>query len=380
MRRALVVGLLICLAALEVSAQLGKTPTIPAGSPADRALLAIEEEADLAKRVEMLEQFVQEFSGDARLLGHRRLQGAYLRLGELDKSILSGLQALRLDPGDFSTLTNLARTFAQKQDAGQAFTYGVLAASLVQRLKAMPPPEGTSAEIWESHKANLLEQVQPDYQFLEYQLYQLASQQSDLAAQGELSERYLDAFPDSNYFIAAYQVCLAAYQRAGNADKALEVGEKVLAHQPDNVLVNMLLADALSEMGQHLDRADALAQKVPELADKALQPEGKTEEEWAAQRTNWKGLAASIQGQVLMHNEKTTEAVAKFREADPLLEGEPVAKARNLYRLGFAYAKLGRLDPARRYLTEAVAIESPYQAVAQDLLNKVNEARAKRGY
>lgn len=381
MKRALVVGLLVCLGAVEGVAQLGKTVTIAAGTPEDRALLTIEQETDPAKRIELLEKFVQEFAGDARLLGYRRLQASYLSAGELDKAIGSGLQALKLDASDFSTLANLTRAFAQKQDAAQAFSYGLLAVGLVQRLKGMAPPEGTGADVWESFKANLLEQAQPDYQFLEYTLYQLASQHTDPATQGALFERYIDAFADSGYLPAAYQACFGAYQRAGDADKVLEVGEDALAKNPDNLLVSLLVADGLSELGKHLERAEALAQRIPELADKAARPETQSEEQWAQQKNTWKGVALSIQGQILLHREKTLEATAKFRDAEALLAPQSgVALARNLYREGYAYAKLGRLDPARRALMQAVAIESPYKAVAQELLNKVNEARAKRLY
>lgn len=381
MKRALVVGLLVCLGAVEGVAQLGKTVTIAAGTPEDRALLTIEQETDPAKRIELLEKFVQEFAGDARLLGYRRLQASYLSAGELDKAIGSGLQALKLDASDFSTLANLTRAFAQKQDAAQAFSYGMLAVGLVQRLKGMAPPEGTGADVWESFKANLLEQAQPDYQFLEYTLYQLASQQTDPATQGALFERYIDAFADSGYLPAAYQACFGAYQRAGDADKVLEVGEGALAKNSDNLLVSLLVADGLSELGKHLERAEALAQAIPTLADKAARPETQSEEQWTQQKNTWKGVALSIQGQILLHREKTLEATAKFRDAEALLAPQSgVALARNLYREGYAYAKLGRLDPARRALMQAVAIESPYKAVAQELLNKVNEARAKRLY
>jgi hypothetical protein len=48
-----------------------------------------------------------------------------------------------------------------------------------------------------------------------------------------------------------------------------------------------------------------------------------------------------------------------------------------LYRLGFAYAKLSRITEARDILTEAVKIPGAMQPMSQDLLAKVNAARAK---
>lgn len=354
MKRAVVASLWIFVSAGSVLAQLGKPGAIDAGTPEDRAMTAIEKEADAAKRIDLLEKFVQDFPA-ARLLGYRRLQASYLQLGQqeadaarktewLNKSILSGLSALRLDPRDFATMANLTRAFAQKQDVAQAFNYGILAGDLLQQLKAMGPPEGTQAAVWESTKAGLVDQHRADYQYLEYTLFQLASQQPDPAALAELFERYLETFGDSNYLVPA---CVA-------------------------------LADTMSEMGKNLERAEALAQRIPELADKAARPENQTEEQWTQQTNTWKGLALSIQGQILMHQEKTPEAIAKFTEAEPLLAAAPVARARNLFRLGYAYAKLGRLDPARRYLMQVVALESPYKAAAQDVLNKVEQRRPKR--
>ena len=48
-----------------------------------------------------------------------------------------------------------------------------------------------------------------------------------------------------------------------------------------------------------------------------------------------------------------------------------------LYRLGFAYAKLNKVGEAREVLAEAVKISGPVQGLSQDLLAKVNAARAK---
>jgi hypothetical protein len=45
--------------------------------------------------------------------------------------------------------------------------------------------------------------------------------------------------------------------------------------------------------------------------------------------------------------------------------------------LGYAYGKLSRLTEARDVLTEAVKIQSPWQKISEDLLTKVNAARAK---
>jgi hypothetical protein len=71
-------------------------------------------------------------------------------------------------------------------------------------------------------------------------------------------------------------------------------------------------------------------------------------------------------------------AIAEFKSASGLLKGQDDQQyAGALYGLGSAYAKLNKLSEARDALTEAAKIPGPLQAMSQDLLTKVNSARAK---
>ncbi|MGC1536096.1 MAG: tetratricopeptide repeat protein, partial [Candidatus Sulfotelmatobacter sp.] len=76
--------------------------------------------------------------------------------------------------------------------------------------------------------------------------------------------------------------------------------------------------------------------------------------------------------------DRTAAAIPELKAAAGQLKGEDDQQySIALYRLGFAYAKLNRVSEAREVLTEAVKITGPVQAMSQDLLNKVNAARAK---
>jgi predicted Zn-dependent protease len=79
-----------------------------------------------------------------------------------------------------------------------------------------------------------------------------------------------------------------------------------------------------------------------------------------------------------MRQEKTAAAIPELKSATALLKGEDdQSYALAMYRLGFAYGKLNKVTEAREVLTEAVKISGPVQQPAQDLLAKVNAARAK---
>jgi tetratricopeptide (TPR) repeat protein len=90
-------------------------------------------------------------------------------------------------------------------------------------------------------------------------------------------------------------------------------------------------------------------------------------------------VAHSTVGFAYLKQEKTASAVPELRTATALLkgQGEDQQYARALYGLGFAYGKLNKLTEAREVLSEAVRIPSPWQPMSQDLLAKVNGARAK---
>jgi tetratricopeptide (TPR) repeat protein len=95
-------------------------------------------------------------------------------------------------------------------------------------------------------------------------------------------------------------------------------------------------------------------------------------------RKVYAGVGHNVLGFAYLKQEKTASAVPELKAAAALLKGQEEQQyGRALYGLGFAYGKLNKLTEARDVLTEAVKVQSPWQAMSQDLLTKVNAARAK---
>jgi len=89
-------------------------------------------------------------------------------------------------------------------------------------------------------------------------------------------------------------------------------------------------------------------------------------------------VAHSAIGWAYLKQEKTTAAITELKAASVLLKGQDDQQyARAMYGLGFAYAKLNKLTEARDALSEIAKTPGPLQAMSQDLLTKVNSARAK---
>jgi tetratricopeptide (TPR) repeat protein len=118
-------------------------------------------------------------------------------------------------------------------------------------------------------------------------------------------------------------------------------------------------------------KAITYAQKAIEVAKAEASDADKTRKLSA-------GVAHNTIGWAYLKQEKTNPAISELKTASGLLKGQDDQQyARALYGLGFAYGKLNKLTEARDVLMDAVKIPGPLQAMSQDLLTKVNAARAK---
>ena len=141
-------------------------------------------------------------------------------------------------------------------------------------------------------------------------------------------------FPDSPYADQAMGVAAASYQQTQNTAKMLEVANGLLAKDPNNVGMLLLLADYYSEKGEQLDKAEADAKKVSAALADAKKPDGVTDEQWQQQVSLQKGLALSALGQVNIQKKNNAAAVGEFEAASPLLKSDADSYARNQYGSG----------------------------------------------
>jgi tetratricopeptide (TPR) repeat protein len=153
----------------------------------------------------------------------------------------------------------------------------------------------------------------------------------------------------------------------------ISYGEKVLATNPNSLPTLLLLSGAYVDDPKpgSVGKAVTYSQKAITIA-KADAPDADRNRKLSA------GVAHSTLGYAYMKQEKTAAAIPELKSAAGLLKGlDDQQYAIALYRLGYAYAKLSRVNEARDTLMEAAKIPSPVQPLSQDLLAKVNAARAK---
>ncbi len=373
-RWAMVLGLTMLWAA-TANAQIGKSVSVTAGTPEDKALNEIYVTTDPAQKIALLDKFSAEHpTGDLALLADEQYVSTYLGEKNYDKAMEYAEKALAIDPDSLPTAGNLMRAAEGKGDIGKLFDAGETFTGILQRYKAQAPPAGVSAEDWKKQQDESLAGAQADLSYAQYALFNAAYKEKDAAAKVQFLERYLKIFPDAPYAANAREVLPFAYQQAGDTAKMLESAKGVLAGDPNNSTVLVMLADYWSDKGQQLPTAAADAQKALTALGAAQKPAGTSDADWQAQISIQKGIAYTSLGQVYVTNGKTAQAISAFRQASPLLKSNNYYYGRNLYRLGFTLAKGNQTVEARRVLNEAIAVDSPYRKLAQEELAKIGGA------
>jgi tetratricopeptide (TPR) repeat protein len=371
--RWLIRAIIVALAASSLAAnaqQIGKYVPIQAGSDVDHALNEINATADPAQKLALLQKFADGIgkAGDYPLVAEGLFVDYYLGQKNYDKVFEYGEKVFVLDPHNFQNALSLVRAAAEKGDVDRLSAYGEKAGGIVQWYKAAPPPAGTAAGVWEEEKNRALEANKDSFTYVQQLVFTGVYKETNPAKRAVLLVKFAESFPDSVFTSQALGVAATSYQQAQNAPKMLEVANGVLAKDPDNVGMLLLLSDYYCDKADQVDKAGTYAKKVISLLDTAQKPEGTTEEQWTQQKALQKGLALSSLGQVNIEKKDNAQAVENLKAAAPLVKADDGSYARNQYRLGFALLNLKRNAEAKEAFTEAASVNSPYKGPAQEKL------------
>ncbi len=372
---------LMCLACAAYpccAQQIGKFVPIPANSDADHALTEINATTDPAQKLALIDKFAAGAQGDMVIVADDQYVNYYIAAKNYDKALEYGDKLFALDPDSFSNAVNMVRAAQGKGDVNRMFSYGEKTAQILQRYKEQAAPDGMKQETWDSQKAQTLQDVRETVTYVQQLLFEGAYRTADAAKRAALLVRFAQLFPDSPFANQALGVAAASYRQTQNTAKMLDVANGLLAKDPDNLGMLLLLADYYSEKGEQLDKAESYAKKSVSLLETAKKPDGVTDEQWKQQSGLQKGLALSALGQVNIQKKNNAQAVDNLRSAAPLLKSDEGSYARNQYRLGFALLNLKRVPEAKAAFTDAASVNSPYKALAQEKLKALPGTAANK--
>jgi tetratricopeptide (TPR) repeat protein len=359
--------------------QIGKYVPIPAGSDADHAMTEINAEADPAKKLELIDKFSTTIGqGDMAILADDLYVNYYIGQKNYDKAFEYGDKLFTLDPDNFSNALNMVRAASEKGDTDKLMAYGEKVPGILQRFKASPPPSGMEADNWERQKAATLESNKDNITYVEQAIFLGVYRTPNAAKRAGQLTHFAELFPNSPFAIQALGVAATSYLQAQNTAKMLEVANGVLAKDPTNIGMLLLLSDYYSEKPDQLDKAEASAKKVIAALPTAKRPEGVTDDQWQQQISLEKGLALSSLGQVNISKKDNASAVENLKAAAPLLKADENSYGKNQYRLGFALLNLKKNAEAKEAFTQSASVNSAYKALAQAKLKTFDTAAAAK--
>ena len=362
--------LLGCSAGPAFGQQIGKFVPIQAGSEVDHALTEINAATEPAQKLALLDKFAAGpgKEGDNPILADGLYVDYYIAQKNYDKAFEYGDKLFTVDPDNFQNVMNMIRAASEKGDSERLVGYGEKAQGILKRYMDAPAPAGTAAPDWDRQKSQTLESNKDGIAYVQQAVYNGALQAKDAGKRAGLLTRFALIFPDSPYVNQALGVAATSYQQAQNAPKMLEVANGLLAKDPNNLGMLLLLSDYYSEKGEQLDKAEAYAKKSVSVLETAQKPDELSAEQWKQRSGLQKGFALSSLGQVHIQKKDNAQAVENLKAAAPLLKADDGSYARNQYRLGFALLNLKRNAEAKEAFTQAASVNSPYKALAQEKL------------
>jgi tetratricopeptide (TPR) repeat protein len=194
----------------------------------------------------------------------------------------------------------------------------------------------------------------------EFAAYKVAVALTDPAAQEKAANDFATKFPDSELRPLLYKSVMHAYQQANNADKMMEMAQKVLVYDPDDPEALLGVAQVLAERTRDtdLDRADRLAearknaQRALVTVDTDVPSSGYPPEQLNAFKGFLRSDAYTILGTLDFNNKAWGDAEGNLKKSIDAYPQQPDPVA--IFRLSVALDMQNKYPEALKYANQAV--------------------------
>ncbi len=360
--------------------------SVVVNTPEDQLMLAINGADNPQEQIAALDKFAQEHA-DSKFLPCvlEYYTTTYLKMKDFDKAIEYGEKDLAGNYQSLNLMLNLLRAYVASTKVSDAAFNVIMKIPDQVKTEVNPArPTGASDADWEKLQQEAAQTANDDRAYAVYAFFQLLPRLTDPAKRLADLDAFAKAFPEAETKYAAQinEGYFQAYQMSNQLNKMLESGEKAVAADPNNLVVNNVLAFsyAFAVQPPNLGKAESYAKKAVDLAGSMKKPDGVSDEDFAKEKNSQLGMAHLTLGDVAFvrgsKTKKVAPAIGELKTAAELLATNPGLQAQALYYLGYAYEVEypARHRDAIEVLSKASDIPGPYQGPARELLAKVRKA------
>jgi tetratricopeptide (TPR) repeat protein len=194
----------------------------------------------------------------------------------------------------------------------------------------------------------------------EFAAYNAAAALTDPAAQEKAAGEFATKFPDSELRPLLYKAVMGAYQQANNADKMMEVAQKVLSYDADDPDALLGVAQGLAERtrdtdldrDQRLAEAKKDAQRALITVDTDVPTAGVAPDRLATYKGYVRSQAYYVLGTVDYNNKAWADAEGNLRKSIDALPQS--VDAVTVLRLSLSLDMQSKYPEALKYASQAV--------------------------
>jgi len=198
-----------------------------------------------------------------------------------------------------------------------------------------------------------------------------------------LGERFLKAFPDSQFrpYVLVHE--MYAYEAMDNYEALVATGRQAIVVYPRSHDVLLMLANSLAsrlppegpERGRLLIEAENIALRDREQLDRLVRSPAVTRQDFHHYRQQAKGANAALFGLISLQRGEIDKAIVEYEKATVL---NP--RGVDYYRLGVAYQMCGQNDKAIQRLKRAAELgPAMISSLAQRRIRDLQTAGPERG-
>ena len=239
-----------------------------------------------------------------------------------------------------------------------------------QPAQQQPPPQPNTKDKQPSAAPLSMDAAAPAASAEEEAAYKAieAAPETDVNKKIQLSEDFVQKYPQSRYKAVIYQALVSGYFSTQQVPKLLDIGDKEIQMNPNDAPVLAVMAQTIArtfnakapDAEQQLAKAEEYSKRAIEVTPTLPKPANLTDEAFTMAKNDTLGMAHGGLGLVYIRKAKFQEAIPELEQSiksDTRPQPDPV----NYYLLGLANDKTSHFEAAATAFTKCAAIQSSLQ-------------------